>query len=255
VRTCFSEEIARERFVTLIQDMVENFAGYERSTQVLLDVYYLFLESTSAGSVTTDFESKAPEIAGLDNIAITATSSLPISPLAPPPIGCAEIRRRIAYCLVPQRANWIGLDVLVRIYQQPITGTLKLRVFLSTDRLLRETSADLARARDNDWLSFRFAPIANSHRQAFILEFNLINGGSQTSISFCENVPSQNKLHYLFESLLNGVGLQSPEIHYIVVCYTPDKLIDSRTLHQRLVLRRSIILQDNLDMQSDLYLI
>jgi glycosyltransferase involved in cell wall biosynthesis len=103
-----------------------------------------------------------------------------------PPGSCLHLVDKIKYVLIPSRHHWTGLDVLVGTHQRVADGVLRMRILSSTGHLLREVAVDLVHARDNDWLSFRFPPIANSSSMTFVIEFALKNARPQTALSLYE---------------------------------------------------------------------
>jgi glycosyltransferase involved in cell wall biosynthesis len=114
-----------------------------------------------------------------------------------PPASHLLINGKIKYSLNPQHPNWVGFDVLVGTHQRVASGKMNLLVFSDKGYLLREISVDLARARDNDWLEFRFPPIANADCVPFTLEFSINNSGEQTRISFYESNPREGTVRRL----------------------------------------------------------
>ena len=81
------------------------------------------------------------------------------------------VKKRFSYRLLIHRPNWAGLDILVGTHPQSAIGVLTMRVFSEYGNLLRETSVDLAHARNDEWLSFRFPSISNSSGRSFVLRF------------------------------------------------------------------------------------
>jgi glycosyltransferase involved in cell wall biosynthesis len=90
-----------------------------------------------------------------------------------PPVSHVLLKGPVSYRLQPSEDGWTGLDILVGTHEGTPTGLLVLRVFSDDGGLLREASADLSLARDNDWLSFRFGPIEGSRQRPFRLRFAL----------------------------------------------------------------------------------
>jgi glycosyltransferase involved in cell wall biosynthesis len=109
-----------------------------------------------------------------------------------PPVSHLLVDGKMSYHLNPQHANWMGLDVLIGTHRQTARGVLRMRVLSETGHPLREVSVDLVHARDNDWLEFRFSPVASSACTPFVVEFTINDAGPQTRISFYENNPRED---------------------------------------------------------------
>ncbi len=120
------------------------------------------------------------------------------------PKSHVRIFNKIRYRLIPKRNYWAGLEMVVGTHHLPAEGRLRLRVLSESGTLLRETTADLSKVRDNDWLRFCFAPLEVSTSIPFILEFRLLNRGPQTLISFFEGGLMESK----FRRLLRRLGLR-----------------------------------------------
>lgn len=123
-----------------------------------------------------------------------------------PPASDLLVDEKAIYHFNPQHPNWIGLDVLIGTQNRTATGVLKMRVLSKTGRPLREISIDLVHARDNDWLEFRFPPIANSASIPFVVEFTTTNLGPQTRIIFYESNTREDPAR----RLLRRAGMRLP---------------------------------------------
>lgn len=111
------------------------------------------------------------------------------------PKSHVRIFNKITYRIIPKRNHWAGIEMVVGTHQQPARGRMNLRVQTESGTLLRETTVDLAKARDNDWLRFRFSPLELSALTPFLLEFRLIDPGPKTMISFFETTPTESTFH------------------------------------------------------------
>jgi hypothetical protein len=127
-----------------------------------------------------------------------------------PPVIWLSLKDGLTYRLLPQHSDWNGLDVLVGVPQGSGSGALTLRVFSESGHLLRETSVDLTRVQNNDWLAFRFAPIANSHSQPYIVEFVPADRNVQGLIRFHESVPSEAKYLRVLWRIGHRMGVRLP---------------------------------------------
>jgi len=123
-----------------------------------------------------------------------------------PAISTLALDRLLAYRLTPHHAGWIGVDVLVGTHQRAATGIIVLSVLSSAGAILRETSVDLTRARDNAWLRFRFEPVDGIAEQPVFIKFSLLNAGAQTQISLYDTAPPQPRLERWIACWLRRVG-------------------------------------------------
>lgn len=269
VQSRFSPDAAEQSFVRLIQDTVERFEGYDRSTQVLANVYDLFVKSNGAPAAervqrptfARQLLAKQRErrgllsrlrlarpvarltrglmrrLRGMAARALRTAGWMPThadppaesgprgigqkrataSPPAPPR-GAVFVPKRIAYRLAPAGPNWNGIDVLIGTHRRPARGRLTLRVLSPGGRVLRRCVADLARARDNDWLSFRFPPVLNSDGVPFELKFRISEARPQTRLSFYEANPTENRLRRALRRA--GVPLRGNSL-YCRMYYVP----------------------------------
>lgn len=108
------------------------------------------------------------------------------APGSPIPIG-----HGLRYRILPQQANWTGLDLPVGIHSRQIKGILEMKVLFGR-QVFRKVSRDLALFRDNDWLEFRFDPISNSAGRPFTLEFKVTDAGTRPSVHLYENNRPEN---------------------------------------------------------------
>ncbi len=139
-------------------------------------------------------------------------SAPPIRAIEPkqPPANSLPLDRMLTYHLNLQHSGWIGIDVLVGTHQRPASGLIVLSVLSATGKILRETSVDLACARDNGWLRFRFEPINEMVEQPLVLKFKLMNAGEQTQISLYDTSPLQPRLGRWITRWLRRVGWANP---------------------------------------------
>lgn len=133
------------------------------------------------------------------------------------PGSSVPVNGGLSYRLTPERQPWTGLDVLVGTHQRPASGRLTLHVCSANGRSLRETTVDLAEARDNQPLAFRFDPISNAVGVPFDLKFSVSQAGPDTRISLFENNPPENKLRRGLRRA--GVRLRGNSL-YCRMCYT-----------------------------------
>lgn len=150
-----------------------------RGMKDLLAMYNLALKIASSQLSTPQRESKWKE----------SQYRQPARALQTPgshlPIG-----RGLIYNIMPNRSDWMGLDVLIGLQKRPIKGILEMKV-LSGGKVVREISKNLALVGDNDWVEFRFDPIANSYGRAFTLAFRLIDEGTRPDVRVYENNPPE----------------------------------------------------------------
>ncbi len=170
-----------------------------RALHDLALMYNLCLEAKSG-------QTAVPALPPLTGAPMLAAEESNIEQPAQPPAGYLSAKYRPAYRIVPQHANWVGLDILIGTHQRPADGQLTVRVLSPKGRVLRQASADLAGARDNDWLAFHFAPIANACGQPFTLEFTLSGAGPQTNVSIYETLPAEGKALRLVRYALGRLG-------------------------------------------------
>jgi hypothetical protein len=89
-------------------------------------------------------------------------------------------------------------------------GALALRVFSPTGHLLREASVDLTRFQSNDWLTFRFARIANSCGQPYVLELVPGDRNAQELIRFHESAHSEARYLRALWRIGHRMGVRLP---------------------------------------------
>jgi glycosyltransferase involved in cell wall biosynthesis len=115
-----------------------------------------------------------------------------------PPASYVPLRHSLVYHVVPEFADWMGLDILIATHGRAARGNLILRIWSDQGQLLRQISADLSDAHDNDWLQFRFAPILNCENQQLQLQFVLVRADRATRISLFEtNLPEHSLRRWL----------------------------------------------------------
>jgi hypothetical protein len=120
-----------------------------------------------------------------------------------------RLHRRLAYRIVVRRARWHGIDVRLGTHRRPASGELHLAV-RSGGGDARAARVDLAGVRDNEWVRFDFAPIADSAGRAFRVTFTLIGAGD-TALS-------------LYEAAAVGAGIGSRLVHRLGVGPARDAL-------------------------------
>lgn len=106
-----------------------------------------------------------------------------------PPQGYVRVGSGVRYRLQTQHPYWCGVEVLILTQQRPVSGALRLRIYGAHGQLLRETAANLAQARDQEWLPLSFEPIVNSTRGQFELEFTVVDPGPGQVVGLFENNP------------------------------------------------------------------
>jgi hypothetical protein len=94
---------------------------------------------------------------------------------------------------VPSQDSWIGLDVLVGTHGRSLDGQIRLRIRSADGRVVRESSAGLGKARDNDWLAFRYPVLTGVQMMRFTLEFAL-QARPGTLVSFFETTASESRV-------------------------------------------------------------
>lgn len=175
----------------------------QRAARDLLMMYSRVMDLTKKSTLSIVQQGQQPDelptSAGKAPYGITRPSS-------GEPLGHTPVNGKIIYTLTPECSKWMGLDVLLTTHQRPAGGTLVLHIFSRAGRLLRETQVDLEQAHDNEWLEFRFAPIANSASIPFRLEFVVTDGHPGNLISFYETTPQESRIG----QLLNNLKLRGP---------------------------------------------
>ncbi|HXJ84311.1 MAG TPA: glycosyltransferase [Candidatus Methylomirabilis sp.] len=111
----------------------------------------------------------------------------------PPPTSHQQLHRHLTYRVVPQGRNWQGVDVLLGTHQRSASGRLALEVRSEAGRVVRTVTVDLATARDNEWVRFAFAPIANAANRPFLLRFSLTDPGPDTILSLYVTAPPEQE--------------------------------------------------------------
>jgi hypothetical protein len=120
----------------------------------------------------------------VDHIAGAAASNIPIG-------------RGLTYVLQPKYAQWAGLELQLGTHNRPATGTLHLRVASANRQALREAVIGLEGLSDNSWLTFNFAPIANSAHATFIVDLWLSGTTAQTRLSLYEMNEAEPRIRQL----------------------------------------------------------
>jgi hypothetical protein len=133
--------------------------------------------------VTQGFRSFVPEAPWSADSSSSPGHGERIEPPAQHPVSHIRLHGRLTYHLVPRARGWCGLDVLVGTHQQPAHGFLELTVLSPAGPVVRAARADLTTIRDNDWVRFEFAPIANAVGLPFVLRFGLTDPGRRTKLS------------------------------------------------------------------------
>jgi hypothetical protein len=73
--------------------------------------------------------------------------------------------------------------------------------------VVRTATVQLATARDNDWLRFEFAPIADAAGCPFLLRFSLADPGPRTTLSLYDTAVASTRLPH---RALRRLGLLRP---------------------------------------------
>jgi len=124
-----------------------------------------------------------------------------------PPASHLRLHRHLTYRLVPSDGDWHAVDVMLGTHGRPAHGRLELTVLSSAGRLLRTATVELATARDNDWLRFEFAPIADAAGCPFLLRFRLADPGPRTTLSLYDTAVASTRLPH---RALRRLGLLRP---------------------------------------------
>jgi hypothetical protein len=109
--------------------------------------------------------------------------------------------------VTPQDQDWHGIDVLVATHQQDASGRVRLTVLSSAGTVVRTADVELATARDNDWLRFEFAPIADATGRPFLLRFSLTAPGPRTKLSLYDKSADSRRF---LERVIRRLGLLTP---------------------------------------------
>jgi len=200
----------RKRIVDQASSVARQELHPQRAANDLFRMYNLALERTRSSQMAVIAPGVARQ-APSRSVAGRASVKSPTRPATSVmPVGAG-----LVYPHAPSQANWNGLDIFVGTYQRLLAGALVLRVRSAGGNLLREVRVDLAHARDNDWLQFRFAPIANSAGHTFRLEFQIEKAGRGTRLSFYQNAPTPRRAIHLFRRALQmlGIRLHSSQLH------------------------------------------
>jgi hypothetical protein len=113
---------------------------------------------------------------------------------AQPPACAVRLHRTLTYRLVPRGQDWCGVDVLIGTHHQSASGSCELTILSPAGHVVRTATVDLATARDNDWLRFDFAPIANATGYPFRLRFALPHPIPPTKLSLYDTQPGATRL-------------------------------------------------------------
>jgi hypothetical protein len=124
-----------------------------------------------------------------------------------PPAGHARLHRQLTYRVTPQDQDWHGMDVLVATHQQEASGRVRLTVLSSAGTVVRTATVQLATARDNDWLRFEFAPIADAAGCPFLLRFTLADPGPRTKLSLYDKSSDSRRF---MQRVIRRLGLLTP---------------------------------------------
>jgi glycosyltransferase involved in cell wall biosynthesis len=125
-----------------------------------------------------------------------------------PPSSTMPVGAGLVYHLTSEKGNLAGLDVFIGTHLRQASGQLIMAIYSATGNLLRSVSIELARARDNDWVEFRFQSIVNSMGQQFRLEFRLENPGRGTKVSLYQNAPHAPRSLYLSWRVIQTLGFK-----------------------------------------------
>jgi glycosyltransferase involved in cell wall biosynthesis len=162
---------ARRKIVEQARRVARSEFHPQRGASDLLDMYNRAIDLTRG----------SPAIAAAP--AVPSAVAERIEQPAQLPASHVRLHGSLAYRLVPRGPDWHGVDVLVDTHQRPARGRLELTVLSAAGNVVRTATADLATARDNEWLPFQFAPIAHATDCPFVLRFSLADPGPRTKLS------------------------------------------------------------------------
>jgi hypothetical protein len=80
-------------------------------------------------------------------------------------------------------------------------------VLSSAGTVVRTATVELATARDNDWLRFEFAPIADAAGCPFLLRFTLADPGPRTKLSLYDKSSDSRRF---MQRVIRRLGLLTP---------------------------------------------
>jgi glycosyltransferase involved in cell wall biosynthesis len=121
------------------------------------------------------------------------------------------LRSPLRYWIAPPADSWLGIDILIGTHRTQPVGVLELRVLTADHHPIRRASADLASARDNEWLDFRFDTITNARDERFELEFQL-HSPAGTRVSVYEANPFEARWRRLARRL--GLRVRGNTLYY-----------------------------------------
>jgi O-antigen biosynthesis protein len=127
-----------------------------------------------------------------------------------PPTQSIPLDRTLVYRVIPLQNNWTGLDVLIGTHQRSVSGIIDLQIQSFDGERLRRMRVDLARARDNSWLRFRFEPLADAGDQPVLLKFELRDAGANTLVSFYDNAPMPARFQRIAQRVSRWLGFARP---------------------------------------------
>jgi glycosyltransferase involved in cell wall biosynthesis len=173
---------ARRKIVEQARRVARSEFHPQRGASDLLDMYNRAIDLTRG----------SPAIAAAP--AVPSAVAERIEQPAQLPASHVRLHGSLAYRLVPRGPDWHGVDVLVDTHQRPARGRLELTVLSAAGNVVRTATADLATARDNEWLPFQFAPIAHATDCPFVLRFSLADPGPRTKLSLYDRAPNASGL-------------------------------------------------------------
>jgi hypothetical protein len=117
-----------------------------------------------------------------------------LEPLVEQPASLMPIRRGVSYILMPEGADWNGINVLLEAHGKRVSGQLSLRVCAPGGELLRVDSREVRNLHQSGWVALRFPAIHNSAGQRFRLEFDFASAGPGGVVSLYQSTPPRHKL-------------------------------------------------------------
>ncbi len=191
----------RERMIEQARRVARSEFHPQRAASDLMLMYNRAIDLTRAAKTTAPHAEAAPVSAQKRGRTLEPQR---------PPASALPLDHALTYRVVPQRTAWSGVDVLIGTHQRRACGLVRLHVFNQSGQLLRETSVDLARARDNAWLRFRFEPLAENDGEPVLIQFTLAHAGPRTLVSLYDTAPTENRFNRVVSRLVRRVGAAAP---------------------------------------------
>lgn len=194
----------RARVVEQARRVARSECHPQRTVSDLLGIYLRALEvgAGSEGQLGAREKRTEPDV--------PPPSERPVQPREAP-VSHVPLRRHLRYSVEPGADRWVGLDVFIGTHGTQARGEVHLRVLSPDGRALRQASADLSSARDNEWLTFRYVAIENAGGQQFEIELELV-AGAGTRVSLYECNPFEGRLRRLLRRA--GIGFRGNVLYH-----------------------------------------